>query len=1264
MSLKTFLKSKFNRILTALTVVAVAGAGISVGAIAANNKAQEADATDDGKTWGLIGGFSGNSWSSEVCLSGSYDSSTDTKNLGPYNIPASTEFKIRPQGTWDGSYGSELARNYGTYFSASSANAKTGSSYGGYYTFVLTGNLYSYGDKSYGTTVYFNSSSSSLSISEYRVKGGTVEGSSFNTETVNLGYLFTPSTPSLSGYSFDGWFTDSSCSSSYSASRFSSNTSLYAKFTSSVTSYTVSLNKHYMDDGTNVALTSETAYSNAAYYPVATPSSNSYTWDNKWYTDSACTTEYSSQTLSAAITLYAKMVRSSGYTITEHYMRNKTLDSGISRTETTTLGSNFTPSTPGTLTVTDFTYTWDGKWYTDSVCTTEYTAKEWTASGDLYANYYVSLSLYGDHDSVGGSWTDHATFTYSSSTSQYTISYTTVTDEKFLGHAGPASDSGMWARWNSSIFNSTYFQASGTDIQAKGAYTFVITASVSGNTITWVSCNVSLNTYTISEYRVLGSTAETTAFATAQATQGTAFEVPAQPADTPTGYTWDGWYTDSACTSAYTSRLWTADGNLYAHYTALVVYEAIVFDAYKGSANAATYYGYGSTYSTLLLASESATAGVNFTPTTTPAARTGYTFAGAWYTDPQCTTVYVTGSFTSNTYLFAKYTLTDTAHDAIYLMLSSIDSSLTLCLPDYRFSYNETTTRYEINQTFSNTTETFKFFDATRTNTLGSNVYGGYFASAFKYDEFTGTADSVITVATTGTYQLSIRYSIGSATANYYGYWYEAIKSGADYSGAEIYLRGPYSDYTSNRSAYKFKWNSTVGDYELEATLTASDAIFFYYVGQTARGGWNQVIFGTTNFNQGALVDSTYRINVATNGTYHLAIKGSIAAAQSGSDWASYWWSVTALSDVTYGYATEYRVLSGTAETSVTDIEKCAVGTSFTPQTLTVPTGYQLKGWSTSGTTYTAYTATSMTSSGMSLYCWFEPLSYDTIYFGATSASYSSASSIYVWMWYHTDSNSDVNLITDKSWPGYQVTAKSGWSCTSPDLAVNFPTGSSNGTALGNAIYKISIPQTFLASVPSGASVHIIISNNGSNKSGDGNNAYTTYHAGGYYQYGGTNSGYVSSDYDTAAALIWDTQKAIYDCTNSSSATNGYHSVCAMSQNTATTLNTRYTNASDTAKTLINAATISQYTLDTTKTAKWNGTAAGITGAQTFARIALIAAGASYSANNPGGIRTGASPISTTLIIVASCGAVSLLSIIGIYLFSKKRRRHSLDHTA
>ena len=213
-----------------------------------------------------------------------------------------------------------------------------------------------------------------------------------------------------------------------------------------------------------------------------------------------------------------------------------------------------------------------------------------------------------------------------------------------------------------------YFSGS-DNIVSTYAYKFTITFTyTSSGGFTWTGCTLVPNTYTVSEYRVLGSTVASTAFATATATQGTAFAVPSQPADTPTGYTWDGWYTDSACTSAYTSRLWTADGNLYAHYTALVVYEAVVFDAYKGSADAATYYGYGSTYSTLLLASESATSGIAFTPTSTPASRTDYTFSGNWYTDPQCTTAFTSGTLSANTYLFAKYTLTDTSADAIYLM--------------------------------------------------------------------------------------------------------------------------------------------------------------------------------------------------------------------------------------------------------------------------------------------------------------------------------------------------------------------------------------------------------------------------------------------------------------------------------------------------------------------------------------------------------------------------------------------------------------------
>jgi hypothetical protein len=252
MSLKTFFKSKINRILTALTVVAVAGAGISVGAVAANNKAQEADAIDanDEYYWGLIGGFSGNSWSSDVCTTTAhgdssaqgYESTTGTKTLGPYNITSSIEFKIRANSGWSAQFGkTTLGKVNSTYFGTDSnseydnnnqSNATINSGYNGYYTFVLSGNLYNYHERHYGISVYYNSSASSFNVTEYRVLGGTVEGSSFNTDTASLGVLFTPSTPaSVTGYSFDGWYTDSACSTSYSTSRFSSGTTLYAKYT-------------------------------------------------------------------------------------------------------------------------------------------------------------------------------------------------------------------------------------------------------------------------------------------------------------------------------------------------------------------------------------------------------------------------------------------------------------------------------------------------------------------------------------------------------------------------------------------------------------------------------------------------------------------------------------------------------------------------------------------------------------------------------------------------------------------------------------------------------------------------------------------------------------------------------------------------------------------------------------------------------------------------------------------------------------------------
>jgi len=1256
MSLKTFLKAKVNLWLLGLTALAVGAAGVSLSSLNSNPSKVGAVDANDGHSWGLIGSFSGNSWSSDVCSTTAhgdssaqgYESATGTKTLGPYNIPAGTAFKIRADNSWTTNIGGSVLNSVNSTYFASGDNATINSGYGGYYTFVLSGNLYNYTNKSYGVTAYYNSSSSSVNVSEYRVLGSTLEGSSFHTDTASLGVLFTPTTPSaVSGYAFEGWYTNSSCTTAYSNGRFSASTTLYAHFTSTAVTHTVSLYKHYSDDSTNVYLTQETATEGVNYTPAATPSATSYTWDSKWYTDSACTSQYTATSITANTSLYAKMVRSAGYTISEYRVLDGTASASTFATETTTLGSSFTPATS---TAYD-NYIFTG-WFTDSACSTAYAAKTWTAAGSLYAGYVSKFSLRND----GTSWSsDDLLFSYSSGT--YSLTTTFTAGEQFKAYKMSATTAwfGTSASGYSSSFSSMYFSGS-DNIVSTYAYKFTITFTyTSSGGFTWTGCTLVPNTYTVSEYRVLGSTVASTAFATATATQGTAFAVPSQPADTPTGYTWDGWYTDSACTSAYTSRLWTADGNLYAHYTALVVYEAVVFDAYKGSADAATYYGYGSTYSTLLLASESATSGIAFTPTSTPASRTDYTFSGNWYTDPQCTTAFTSGTLSANTYLFAKYTLTDTSVDAIYLMLSSKDSSFSLCLPAYRFTYNSTTTRYEICQTFSSTSETFKFFDATRTNTLGSNVYGGYFASAFKYDEFTGTTDSAITVATSGTYTLSIRYNIASASTNFYGYWYEALKDGADYSGADIYLRGPYSDYTSDRNAYKFAYNSTYGDYELDATLTAADAIFFYYGKQSARGGWNAAIFGTTNFNQGALVDSTYRINVATSGTYRLHIKGSIAVAQSGSDWASYWWSVESLSEISYGYATEYRVLAGTAEDSAIDIEKGVVGASFTPQALAVPTGYQLKGWSTSKTTYTAYSATNMTSSGMLLYCWFEVQSYTSIYFAMPdTATNFGIGNLRLYLW------GDSGVVLG-GFPGvdptsntYSVSSKlASDSTTANKVLVPNPTSTSNITY---KLYQISIPSTTVTNA--GANRKIIVSwNNGTTYQSNDlsfveNGCYwrddSTFTASGERN---SHGGYFS-DFGFGAKLAFDTYTAI----TSATATNGNGSVCGISSATADSLYASYQALTGTALSLFNSSTMNQYTKQASSPI-WNGSHVYTNLQATMSQIYKLTSTYSGTAF-PGGVRSSESSISLTLIIVASCGVSSLLAIAGIYLFSRKKKRH------
>jgi len=72
--------------------------------------------------------------------------------------------------------------------------------------------------------------------------------------------------------------------------------------------------------------------------------------------------------------------------------------------------------------------------------------------------------------------------------------------------------------------------------------------------------------YNVSEFAVVDGTKEATAYATEIATAGYTFT----PTDVNrTGYFFGGWFTDSACTTAYSSTTWSAAGNLYAKYTSV-----------------------------------------------------------------------------------------------------------------------------------------------------------------------------------------------------------------------------------------------------------------------------------------------------------------------------------------------------------------------------------------------------------------------------------------------------------------------------------------------------------------------------------------------------------------------------------------------------------------------------------------------------------------------------------------------------------------------
>jgi uncharacterized repeat protein (TIGR02543 family) len=159
---------------------------------------------------------------------------------------------------------------------------------------------------------------------------------------------------------------------------------------------------------------------------------------------------------------------------------------------------------------------------------------------------------------------------------------------------------------------------------------FVFTSAITADTTLYAK-------WTINSYAVTFTSNGGSAVTSQSVAYNAIATAPATP--TKTGYTFGGWYSDSALTTAFVfTTAITADATLYAKWN--INSYAVTFTSNGGSAVASQSVAYN------------ATATAPATPT-----RTGYTFGG-WYSDVALTTPFVfTTVITADTTLYAKWNI-------------------------------------------------------------------------------------------------------------------------------------------------------------------------------------------------------------------------------------------------------------------------------------------------------------------------------------------------------------------------------------------------------------------------------------------------------------------------------------------------------------------------------------------------------------------------------------------------------------------------------
>ena len=433
--------------------------------------------------------------------------------------------------------------------------------------------------------IYSCTGSGEISIS-FEENGGTeVEDITVSTSSTSISFP----EPTREGYTFDGWYLDDALTQPFTIASLLTNTTLtlYARWTSVASTITITFEPN---GGSAVAAISGVAGSSVT--APTNPTKTGFTFDG-WYSDIALTTAYTFTTMPESnITLYAKW--------TEDIVPTKTIsfetNGGSAVTAITEeVGSVVTAPTAPTR----MGYSFDG-WYSDVALTTSYTFSTMPSDDfTLYAKWTINNYTITFNSNDGSA--------VANITAAYLTAVTAPTAPTKLGHT--------FGGWYS-------------DVALTTSYTFS----------TMPAENITLYAkWTANQYTITFNSNDGSAVASLVAAYLSTVSAPTAP--TRMGYTFDGWYSDVALTTAYTFLTMPAnDFTLYAKWTPTQY--TIVFNENGGTAVTDITQAY-------------------LTAVTAPTAPTklGHTFGG-WYSDALLTTPY---TFTTMPYLglelFAKWTV-------------------------------------------------------------------------------------------------------------------------------------------------------------------------------------------------------------------------------------------------------------------------------------------------------------------------------------------------------------------------------------------------------------------------------------------------------------------------------------------------------------------------------------------------------------------------------------------------------------------------------